>query len=260
MRAEVGTDLTHPVLVHARGGVPPCGLEDLMGGDGAPVDPVVLIAAGQAMIWRSPYVIGPLVAVPLTRSSAVALHQPDPTDPERWHDRFTRGFAHRMAVELTIASVTAGLLGEVAAAQAGEDAAMLGSAVEGLARLLADLQDIRRAEESRSMIVADAMRTHDTLLGGAMSQRVSVRRQAGFTVHTVRSVSRRPGRRDLEQVRTRVGLPWPTQVSGGVGEDLGLARWRATMQAHGHQVWSRLEGKDTLVTELWLRDPPEAPE
>lgn len=252
MRAEVDADLAHPVLVHAQEGLPPRGVEDLTGGGGAVLDRDLLVAAGQAMTWQAPYAIGSLVAIPLTRASAVTFHHPERAGVERWHDRFSRGLAHRMAVELTIASVTAGLLDEVATAQAGEDAAMLGSAIDGLARLLADLQGARRSEDIRSMIVADTMRTHDALLGGAACQRVSVRRNGDFVVHTVRSASRRLERGDLEGVRARVGLPWPALVGDVVGEDLGLARWRATMQARGHQLWSRLEGKDTLVTELWF--------
>jgi hypothetical protein len=175
---------------------------------------------------------------------------------EGWHDRFTLGFAHRMAVELTIASVTA----ELAGPRLGENAGMLGSAIDGLSRLLTDLEGVRGLEESRDLIVADAMRTHDVLLGGLKDQRVSVRRRGAFAVRSVRSVPRRPDGSDLEALRARVGLPWPARVGDGIGEDLGLARWRATMQAHGHLLWSRLEGRSSLVTELWLHDPCEEAE
>jgi hypothetical protein len=252
--------LASPMLVHARAGVPPSGVEDLAGGDGAALYPDSLVAAGQAMTWQATYVLGAHVAIPLTRASALTLRHPGRTGPEGWHGRFNQGLAHRMAVELTIASVTAGLLGERAVPQGGEDATMLGSAIDGLARLLTDLNEAGGREESRSRIVADAMRTHDVLLGGPASQRVSVRRREGFAVHTVRSVATGLDRSDLERVRARVGLPWPARAGQGLGEDLGLARWLATMQAHGHRMWSRLEGEADLVTELWLADPPAAAE
>ncbi|MFG2084851.1 MULTISPECIES: hypothetical protein [unclassified Spirillospora] len=245
--------------MHARTGSPPTGVEDLECGDGSPPDRDALVAAGQALTWQSPFTLGSVLAVPLTRASAVTFDHPELAGVDRWHDRFLRGFAHRMAIELTIASVTAELVGETAEAQPGEDVRMLGSAITGLGQLLKDLGVVRRPEECKSMIVADTMRTHDVLLGGLGSQEVSLRRRGAFAVHTVRSVPQRPERCDLDVARAQVGLPWPTRVGGGIGEDLGLARWRTTMQALGHQVWSRLEERDALVTELWLRDLAEAP-
>ena len=249
-----------PILVHARTGSPPSGVDDLECGDGAPLDRDALGAAGQALVWQSPFTLGSVLAVPLTRASAVTFDHPEPAGVERWHERFVRGFAHRMAIELTIASVTAELVGETDAAQPGEDAQMLTSAITGLTRLLGDLETVRGPEECTGMIVADTVRTHDALLGGPGAQEVSARRRGAFTVHAVRSVPRRPECCDMEEARARVGLPWPTRVGGGIGEDLGLARWRATMQAHGHQLWSRLDERNALVTELWLRDPAGVPE
>jgi hypothetical protein len=227
-------------------------------GDRASLDRDVLVAAGQALTWQSPFMLGSVLAVPLTRASAAAFDHPELVGADRWHDRFGRGVAHQMAIELSIASVTAELVGEAAGPQLAEDARMLVSAITGLAHLLQDLGGVRRPEECKSMIVADTMRTHNVLLGGLSHQEVSVRRGGAFAVHTVRSVPQRPERCDMDGVRARVGLPWPSQVGDGIGEDLGLARWRATMQAHRHQVWSRLEGRNALVTELWLRDPAGA--
>jgi hypothetical protein len=227
-------------------------------GDGTSLDRDALVAAGQALTWQSPFTLGSVLAVPLTRSSAATFDHPELVGADRWHDRFARGLAHRMAIELSIASVTAQLVGEAAGPQLAEDARMLVSAITGLAHLLQDLGGVRRPEECKSMIVADTMRTHDVLLGGFSYQKVSVRRAGAFAVHTVRSVPQRPERCDMDGVRAQVCLPWPTRVGDGIGDDLGLGRWRATIQAHRHQVWSRLEGSDALVTEVWLRDPAGA--
>ncbi|GGQ22541.1 hypothetical protein [Actinomadura coerulea] len=246
-----------PVVVHARAGVPPCGVEDLSGPAGGTLDRETLVAAGQALTWRSVFTSGSLTAIPLTAASAVIIGHDAETPPELWHDRFTRGFAHRMAGELTIASVTAGLLGETVSGNRDEDAKLLGSAIDGLARLLTDLEEACSPGEKADRIVADTVRTHSALLGVLAHQQVSARDQGEFTVHTVRSVARHLTRSDLEPMRARIGLPWPARVTSGVGDQLGLARWRATMQSDGDQMWCRLEAQNVLVTELWLRNPPE---
>lgn len=249
-----------PVYVHARAGIPPGRVEDLTGGRGTALDRESLITAGQAMSWQSTFTSGPVTAIPLTQASAMVLRAPGRTGPERWHDRFARGLAHKMAGELTIASVTTALLVHANPGEANEDAVLLGSAIDALSRLLTDLNEAQSPDESADRIVADALRTHEALLGGLVRQRVHVRRQKEFTVHTVRSVTRNGSRADLERALARVGLPWPSRAGDGVGEDLGLARWRVAMQLHGHQMWSRTECEDVLVTELWLREPPEARE
>ncbi|SFQ45943.1 hypothetical protein K8Z49_27510 [Actinomadura madurae] len=246
-----------PVCVHSRSGVPPGRVDDLTGDLGAVLDKESLITAGQAMSWQSTFTCGAVTAVPLTPASAMIFKTPGPADPQRWHDRFTRGLAHRMAGELTIAAVTTELLGHAAMGDTNEDAVLLGSAIDALGRLLADLTEAQRPEEGADRIVTDAKRTHEALLG-VVRQRVHVRRQKEFTVHTVRSVTKDRNRADLERAVARVGLPWPSRAGQGIGGELGLARWRAAMQAHGHQMWSRTEREDVLVTELWLRDPPEA--
>jgi hypothetical protein len=240
-----------PVVVHARAGVPPRGVQDLSTGSGVPLDQASLVVAGQALTWQSAFTSGPITAIPLTVASAVLFA--DASGPDQWHDRFARGVAHRMAGELAIASVTAGLLG----GEAGEDAELLGSAIDGLTRLLIDIERLQAPEQadgSDHQIVADAATTHAALLGTLTDQRISVREHGEFAVHTVRSVSADLGRGDLQRVLVRVGLPWPTHSEAGVGRDLGLARWRATFQAHGHQMWCRVD-ENALVTELWLRDP-----
>ncbi|GAA3973828.1 hypothetical protein GCM10023085_65420 [Actinomadura viridis] len=250
------------VLVRARAGIPPGRVEDLTSDDGAPLDRDSLVAAGQALSWRSTFTCGPLTAVPLDGTTALIIGpggtDPEPwQDPEPWHDRFARGLAHRMAGELTIASVTAGLLGEAVSRELGEDASLLGSAIEGLAGLLTDLDGARAPDDIADLIVADTVRTHAALLGRPARQQVSARRRGDFTVHTVRSVSGDLARPDLEKARTRVGMPWPTGARNGIGADLGLARWRAVMQARSHQMWCRLEGENALVTDLWLRNAQE---
>ncbi|WP_433467313.1 hypothetical protein ACQPZP_09360 [Spirillospora sp. CA-142024] len=245
-----------PVVVHARAGVQPSGVDDLSVPGGGSLDRDSLVAAGQALTWRSVFTSGSLTAIPLTAASAVLVDRDAGTPAELWHDRFTRGFAYRMAGELTIASVTAGLLGEAAS----EDVKLLGSAIDGLARLLTDLEEVRSPGVRAEQIVADTVRTHNALLGGLMRPQVSAREQGDFTVHTVRSVSRHLTRSDLEPMRARIGLPWPARVTNGVGDHLGLARWRITMQSNGDQMWCRLEAQNVLVTELWLRNPPEPPE
>jgi hypothetical protein len=247
-----------PVYVHARAGVPPRRVEDLVGGHGAPLHRDWLVAAGQALTWQSAFTRGPLSAIPLTGTSAVIFRHHGEPGLGGWHARFARGLAHRMAGELTIASVAAGLLnGDRSGDGPAEDAELLGSALEGLSRLLIDL-DEARALESAEEILADAVRTHTALLDGIIAQRVSAHAQGDFTVHTVRSICEGVSRDELERVRTRVGLPWPTREGNrnGVGGELGLARWLTAVQLHGHQMWGRLEGENSLVTELWLRRPP----
>ncbi|HEY8482063.1 MAG TPA: hypothetical protein VIL71_19725 [Spirillospora sp.] len=246
-----------PVVVYARAGVPPSRIEDLTGPDQAELDRDSLVAAGQALTWRSVFTSGKRTAIPLTAASAVLVGRDEGVIAETWHDRFTRGLAHRMAGELTIASVTASLIGDAVRGQRGEDAELLGSAIEGLGRLLTDLEEVRAPGEKAERIVADTVRTHAALLGSLAHQQVTSREEGEFTVHTVRSVSRHLTRSDLEPMRTRVGLPWPAHVTDGVGDHLGLARWRTTMQADGDQLWCRLEAQNALVTELWLRTPPE---
>ncbi|TDD85606.1 hypothetical protein E1293_10900 [Actinomadura darangshiensis] len=244
-------------FVHSQAGVPPSRVEDLASGDGTAVDRHPLVVAGQALTWQTTFTSGSATAVPVSGASAVVFNHDDGTGQGRWNRRFARGFAHRMAGELTIASVTVGLLDETAGAEADEDAEMLGSAVDGLARLLTDLEDSQAPEESADRIVADALSTHAALMGPLIEQRVTVRQRDEFTVHTVRSVSADLRGPALERLRARVGLPWPARVENGVGVDLGLARWCTTMQVNGHQMWSRLEEGTALVTDLWLRSPPE---
>ncbi|WP_346049291.1 hypothetical protein [Actinomadura chokoriensis] len=48
--------------------------------------------------------------------------------------------------------------------------------------LLADVQDARRSEDSRNMIVADTMRTHDTLLGGDLGAEGHPRHRVGVSL------------------------------------------------------------------------------
>ncbi|TDC42550.1 hypothetical protein E1281_36070 [Actinomadura sp. KC345] len=246
-----------PVVVHARAGVQPGGVEDLSCSGEAGLDRDSLVAVGQALTWRSVFTSGELTAIPLTTASAVLVGRDEGTPPETWHDRFTRGLAHRMAGELTIASVTANLIGEAVRGQGSEDAELLGSAIDGLSRLLTDLEEMRAPDVKAERIVADTVQTHTALLGTLAHQQVSAREQGAFTVHTVRSVSRHLTRSDLEPMRARIGLPWPAYVTDGVGDHLGLARWRTTMQSAGDQLWCRLEAQNALVTELWLRSPRE---
>jgi hypothetical protein len=235
-------------------------VEDLSAPGAGRLDEDSLVAAGQALTWRSVFTSGSLTAIPLTAASAVLIGHDGTTQPELWHDRFTRGLAHRMAGELTIASVTAGLIGDAVRGAWGEDAELLGSAIDGLARLLTDLEEVRSPGVKADRIVADTVRTHTALLGTVTHQHVSVREHGDFTVHTVRSVCRDLTRSELEPMRARIGLPWPARVTTGVGDQLGLARWRATMQSDGDRLWCRLEAQNALVTELWLRNPPERPE
>ncbi|KAB2388846.1 hypothetical protein [Actinomadura montaniterrae] len=155
---------------------------------------------------------------------------------------------------MTIASVTAGLLDE--AAGMTEDSEMLGCVVDGLAWLLTEVEEAQMMEVPAARIVADTLSTHAALVGALTDEQVSERRQGDFTIHTVRSTSAGLRRPALERARARDGLPWPTRVENGLGSDLGLARWCTAMQAHGHQMWSRLEDEATLVTDLWLRNHP----
>ncbi|WP_329246127.1 hypothetical protein OG417_51075 [Actinoallomurus sp. NBC_01490] len=246
-----------PVLIYAQEGFLPRGVEDLTAGVGLAVDHDSLVAAGQALTWRSTFTVGSIIAVPLTETSAVIVDFGGERGPERWSDRFARGLGHRLAGELTIASVTAGLLVGAAMGDAAEDAKLLGSAIDGLTGLLTDLEHIWMPEETAERIVADTVQTHLALLGSVADQRVSVRPRGDFTVHSVRSLSGELGRADLERVRPRVGLPWPARAGDGVGGDLGLARWCKAMQVRGHQMWCRLEDDKALVTDLWLRNRPE---
>lgn len=242
----------HPRFVHARVESPPRGVQDLTVDDAA--DPDSLVAAGQALTWRARFTAGSRTAIPLSDTCALVVEHEEPA-PEGWHDRFVRGLAHRLAGELTIATFGAG---ERPAPVSGEDAdcaELLGSAIDGLGRLLADLEDAQTPEETAERMVADTAGTHLALLGAVTDQQVAVRQEAGFTVHSVRSVAAGATRADLERARSRVGLPWPSQAGASVGEELGLARWCTAMQVRGHQMWSSLQDDDALVTDLWLRDP-----
>ncbi|KAB2385929.1 hypothetical protein [Actinomadura montaniterrae] len=229
-------------------------MDDLTSENGTALDPDTLVVAGQALTWQAPFTSGPLTALPLTETSAVVFGNDDAVDPTRWHDRFARGLTHRMAGEITIATVSRGLLDEVAGEH--EENEMLGSAIDGLAQLLTELEEAQGREAPAARIVADACNTHAALMGTLTDQRTSVRSEGGFTVHTVRSTSADLRRPALERVRARVGLPWPTRRGDGVGGELGLARWCTVMQMSGHQMWSRLEHEAVLVTDLWLRNHP----
>ncbi|MEU9021774.1 hypothetical protein [Actinomadura sp. NPDC048394] len=241
-------------LVQAQAGTPPGGVEELIGAGDAALDRDSLVVAGQALTWQTTFTSGSLTAVPLNETSAMVFSRVGGTGSGQWHERFARGLGHRMAGEITVASVTAGLLDE--AAGMAEDSEMLGSAIDGLARLLTEVEEAQMMEVSAARIVADTLSTHAALMGALTDQQVSERRQGDFTIHTVRSTSAGLPRPALERARARVGLPWPTQVENGLGSDLGLARWCTAMQAHGHQMWSRLEDEGILVTDLWLRNHP----
>jgi hypothetical protein len=241
----------HPQFVHSRGESPPRGVEDLTVDTAADRDS--LVAAGQALIWRARFTAGSRTAIPLSATCAVVVECEEPAW-EGWHERFARGLAHRLAGELTLATFGAG---EEAVPAAGGDAdctKLLGSAIDGLGRLLADLEDAQTPEETVERMVADTADTHLALLGAVADQRVAVRREAGFTVHSVRSFAAGATWADLERARSRVGLPWPSQAGTSVGAELGLARWCTAMQVRGNQMWSRLQDGDALVTDLWLRD------
>jgi hypothetical protein len=243
--------------VHARAGSPPRDVEDLSGDGEGSLNRASLVVAGQALTWQSVFSYGSLTAIPTSRTSALLVrHDDEDTGLEHWHDRFALGLAHRMKGELCIAAVAARLLAEAAGGDSEEDAELLTSAIDGFAGMLADLE-MRTSEGVADRMVADALRTHAVLLGRLVHQQVSVREQEEFTIHTVRSVSAHLTRCELERLPGQVGLPWPTRPRNGVGRDLGMARWRATMQSHGHQMWCRVEGKNALVTELWLRAPQE---
>jgi hypothetical protein len=251
-----------PLIVRARGGTQPRDVEDVRGGTRR-LSGEALVAAGQALTWQWTFTHGRFTAIPLDRAVAVLLADSGGGGLEGWHERFTRGLAHRVAGELTIASVAAGLLSERSAegsgggdgADSADDAELLGSAIGGLFDVCTDLGEDGHGENPAERIVRDAARTHQALMGTPLRQRVSVRRRDGFTVHTVRSVSGNLGRAALEEIRGRIGLPWPSRDGHQVGPDLGVVRWRAAMQARGEQMWCRLEGEDALVTELWLRSP-----
>lgn len=244
-----------PLVVYAPTGVPPSGVADLSARNGSSVDRDGLVAAGQALTWQWPFGYGARIAIPLDATTAVVVGDGRGTGMDLWYERFARGLAHRIAGELTIASVSAGLLGETLGSESGEGVGLLGSAIEGLGRVLGDVDDMWNPAKAADQIVSDAVRTHVALLSGPADQRVTVREDGEFTVHTVWSVSAHLARADLERIRTRIGLPWPARTRNGVGPDLGLVRWRATLQAHGGQMWCRLEGENVLVTELWLRAP-----
>ncbi|GAA1785685.1 hypothetical protein [Actinomadura chokoriensis] len=251
-----------PLIVRARGGTQPRDVEDVRGGTPR-LSGEALVAAGQALTWQLPFTHGRFTAIPLGRAVAVLLDDSGGGGLAGWHERFTRGLAHRVAGELTIASVAAGLLSEHSAegsggedgADSADDAELLGSAIRGLFDVCIDLGEDGCGESTADRIVRDTARTHQALMGTPLHQRVSVRQRDGFAVHTVRSVSGGIGRAALEEIRGRIGLPWPCRDGDQVGPDLGVARWRAAMQARGEQMWCRLEGEDALVTELWLRSP-----
>jgi hypothetical protein len=247
----------HPQFVHARLDSPPRGVQDLIVDDTADRDSLAdsLVAAGQALTWRARFTAGSRTAIPLSATCAVVVEREEPAPTEGWHDRFVRGLAHRLAGELTIATFGAGDRAAAAPAEDADCTELLGSAIDGLGRLLADLEDAQTPEETAERMVADTAGTHQALLGAVADQRVAVRQEAGFTVHSVRSVAEGATLADLERARVRVGLPWPSQAGTSVGEELGLARWCTAMQVRGHQMWSRLQGDDALVTDLWLRDP-----
>lgn len=244
-----------PVIVRSRAGDPPAGLGDLITDDAMPEDQHALVIAGQSMIWQWILTSGGLTAIPLSLSKAVLVHADGGCGAERWFDRFARGLAHRIAGELAVASVITRSLRADAEGEAAQDAGMLVSALDDLEELLGDLEHVRVPADAPLRIVDDTVRTHAALLGADADQRVSVRRNTSFTIHTVRSVAGDLTRSELERARERIALPWPTRTRNGVGTDLGLTRWRAAMWARGSQLWSRLEGENVLVTELWLRDP-----
>jgi hypothetical protein len=245
-------------LVRAAAGCPPSSVGDLsVNGPGA-LDQDSLVVAGQALTWQSVFSYGPLTAVPVSSTSALLVRHDGEAGPEQWHDRFALGLAHRMKGELSIAAVTARLLTEAVDGYSREDAELLTSAIDGFTALLADLEVVSAPEDIAEWIVADALRTHTVLLGdGLVHQQVSSQEYGEFTIRTVRSDSAHRTRSELERLRTQVGLPWPTRPKNGVGRDLGMARWRSTVQGHRHQMWCRVEGKNALVTELWLRNPEE---
>lgn len=186
----------------------PGGVEDLDGDGPVPLHRDWLVIAGQAMIWQAPFTSGRLTAVPMDGASAVLVRTESGAGLNRWHDRFARGPAHRMAGEPAIASVTAGLLGEAGRAECGEEAGLLDSALEGLTRLPADPSDARMSMETADRIVADTVCTHKALIGGIIHQSVTVTERPGFTVHTVRSVTDEMSTAELERIRERIGLPW----------------------------------------------------
>lgn len=243
-------------VVHARAGYPPGGVEDLSVTGQDALDRDSLVIAGQALTWQSVFSCGPITAVPVSSTCALLVRHNEDAGLDKWHDRFTLGLAHRMKGELSIAAVTAKLLAEAAGGDSGEDAELLASAIDGFAALLADLEVKRAPEGTGDRIVADALRTHTVLLGsGLENQQVSVREHGEFTIHTVRSGSAHLTRSELEGLRAQIGLPWPTRPKNGVGRDLGMARWRTTVQSQRHQMWCRVEETNALVTELWLRAP-----
>ena len=267
----------HPVVVHARVRNPPSGVEDL---SGPGLDRDALVAAGQALTWRAAFSRGPHTAIPLTGSTAVLVDRTGDAGPEAWHARLTHGLIHRVAGEVTVMSMTAGLrdepeppreddatgegdsAGESGAAGgdfAGEDEDPVRSAVHGLTRLVADMDRVRTHAGAADQIVAETLRTHAALLGPSVRQDVSVRKEDDFTVSTVRSTSPDLTRDELERARSRIGLPWPARRDTLVGNHVGLALWREPMEAAGDEMWCRLDGDNALVTELWLRNSPSSP-
>jgi hypothetical protein len=93
-----------PLVIHTETGLPPRRLEDLIVIDGPPPERDALIAAGQALTWRSTFTTGSLTAIPLSGASALIVAFTREPGQECWDDRFARGFAHRLAGELTIAT------------------------------------------------------------------------------------------------------------------------------------------------------------
>ncbi|MEV5751286.1 hypothetical protein AB0L00_25985 [Actinoallomurus sp. NPDC052308] len=248
-----------PTVVHAKAGSPPRGVEDLSGDGEDSLDRESLILAGQALTWQSVFSSGPLTAIPLSGTSALLVRHDGETRPEEWHDRFVLGLVHRMKGELSIAAVTARLLAEAADEDSGEDTELLASAIDGFAGLLGELEEERRPGGLAEQMVRDVLRTHAALLG-LVHQQVSVRRHEEYTIHTIRSVSAHLTRSEIERLGRQVGLPWPARPKNGIGRDLGMARWRTTMESQRHQMWCRVEKKNVLVTELWLRGPQERSE
>ncbi|WP_433183013.1 hypothetical protein [Actinoallomurus sp. CA-150999] len=246
-------------VVRARAGSPPRGVEDLSGDDEDHLDRESLVLAGQALTWQSVFSSGALTAVPLSGTSALLVRLDEETRPEEWHDRFVMGLVHRMKGELSIAAVTARLLAEAAGEDSGDDTELLASAIDGFVGLLGELEEARTPEGLAEQMVRDVLRTHTALLNGLEHQQVSVREHEEFTIHTVRSASAHLTRSELERLGRQVGLPWPARPKNGLGRDLGMARWRATVQSQRHQMWCRVEKKNVLVTELWFREPRKRP-
>lgn len=244
------------ITVDTETGLPPSGPGDLRSANG-PVEEAVLVVAGQALTWRTVHRVGSAMAIPVAPGRAIVLIGDLGPEAELWQRAYGRGFAHRMAGELTVASVTAGSLAQ----DLGEDGELLGSAIQTLGALVAELEEIGGARvlgtdpaELPDMIVHDAARTHAALLGPLSDQRIEVRTEGEFSVHSVASEpDSAVEAADLERARARVGLPWPSRMATSLGRDLGLARWHAVMQGRDDRMWCRVDDGTVLVTELWVR-------